>query len=256
MAKIVVFDSGFGSLSIIKAIQNVSKSEIIYFADQKNFPYGKKSKRELKKIIIKNIEFLKKKFNPDLIVLGSNTPSLLLKDLKQNSIIYVVPPIKEASILTKSFSIGILATKSVVNSKELKDYIQQQRVAKKIKITKINASPLVSLVESGNFITNTSLCRKKIKEILSPVFDKNNIDVAILSSTHLPFLLKILQEEFPKVKFIDPAAKIAQKVAKKIKNSKSHSNTMKIFTSADPIIFQKKLRKIGIQDNVKRLTFV
>ena len=47
MAKIVVFDSGLGSLSIIKAVQKIAKSEIIYFADQQNFPYGKKSQAQL-----------------------------------------------------------------------------------------------------------------------------------------------------------------------------------------------------------------
>jgi len=35
MVKIAVFDSGLGSLSIIKEIQKITKSEIIYFADQK-----------------------------------------------------------------------------------------------------------------------------------------------------------------------------------------------------------------------------
>jgi len=49
VAKIVVFDSGLGSLSIIKAIQKISKSEIIYFADQENFPYGQKSQAQLSK---------------------------------------------------------------------------------------------------------------------------------------------------------------------------------------------------------------
>ena len=35
---IVVFDSGLGSLSIIKELQKIFKGELIYFADQKNFP--------------------------------------------------------------------------------------------------------------------------------------------------------------------------------------------------------------------------
>jgi glutamate racemase len=51
MARIVVFDSGLGSLSIIKAIQKIIKSEIIYYADQQNFPYGEKSQAQLSKII-------------------------------------------------------------------------------------------------------------------------------------------------------------------------------------------------------------
>ena len=67
MAKIAVFDSGFGSLSIIKPIQRAIKSDIIYFADQKNFPYGKKSKLELTKIITKTVNLLEEKFEPDLI---------------------------------------------------------------------------------------------------------------------------------------------------------------------------------------------
>jgi len=35
MAKIVVFDSGFGSLSVIRPIQKAIKSDMIYYADQK-----------------------------------------------------------------------------------------------------------------------------------------------------------------------------------------------------------------------------
>ena len=73
--KIVVFDSGFGSLSVIKAIQKKVKSDIIYFADQKNFPYGQKTKKQLLEIINQSINMISKKFNPDLIVLASNTPS-------------------------------------------------------------------------------------------------------------------------------------------------------------------------------------
>ena len=84
MAKIAVFDSGFGSLSIIKPIQQAVKSDIVYFADQKNFPYGKKSKLELTKIITKTVNMLEEKFKPDLIVIGSNTPSILVEINKKN----------------------------------------------------------------------------------------------------------------------------------------------------------------------------
>ena len=55
---IVVFDSGLGSLSIIKEIQKKFKGELIYFADQKNFPYGLKSKIELENIIKETIILL------------------------------------------------------------------------------------------------------------------------------------------------------------------------------------------------------
>ena len=109
MAKIIVFDSGFGSLSIIKPMQKAMKSDIIYFADQKNFPYGKKSKSELSKIITKTIRLLEEKFDPDLIVMGSNTPSLLVSINKKN-VVKVLPPIKKAAKISMTGNVCLLYT--------------------------------------------------------------------------------------------------------------------------------------------------
>src|SRR5882762_9623815 len=103
MAKIIVFDSGLGSLSIIKPIQKKVIADIIYFADQRNFPYGTKPVPKLRKIIKSSIMMLDKKFSPDLIVIGSNTPSLLLKKIINNPrIIGVFPPLKDAKLKTKT----------------------------------------------------------------------------------------------------------------------------------------------------------
>ncbi|MGI0011030.1 MAG: glutamate racemase [Nitrosopumilaceae archaeon] len=253
MPRIAVFDSGFGSLSIIKSIQKKIKSEIIYFADQKNFPYGTKSVSDLRKIVKSTIFNLEKKFSPDLIVVGSNTPSLLLKDIiKKPKIIGVFPPIKGAVKKTKSDTIAILATKSVVESNALKIFIEKN-VPKKIKVIKINASPLVELVESGKFIYDKRFCKKIIeKNLLDPVII-NNVDVVTLSSTHLPFLLPILKQVFPKITFLDPANMIANQVAKKLKMKKSKRNSMEIFTSGNVRLFQKQLRQTGIKNTVKPL---
>ena len=253
MTKVVVFDSGFGSLSIIKAIQKISKAEIIYFADQKNFPYGKKSKTQLKKIISNSIHMLKKKFNPDLIVIGSNTPSLLLGKNKSLKILNVLPPLKQAVKNSKTSSIAILATQSVIQSKELENYIKKNQLSKKIQIKKINASPLIELVESGKFIENSKECKLKIYHLLNRKFITHNVDVVILSSTHLPFLLPYLKNEFPKIKFMDPAIEVAKKVAKKSIEKSSKKNTMKIFTSSNPQLFEKHLKKIGIKNKVSFL---
>jgi len=117
--KIVVFDSGFGSLSIIKPIQKITKSNIIYFADQENFPYGKKSKSSLSKIIRNTIKGINQKFDPDLIVIGSNTPTLLLNNIINSKIIGVLPPLKEAVKISRTSNIAILGTESVIKSREL-----------------------------------------------------------------------------------------------------------------------------------------
>ena len=249
MAKIVVFDSGLGSLSIIKAIQKISKLEIVYFADQKNFPYGQKSQAQLSRIIKNSIKILDKEFSPSLIVVASNTPSLML-NLISNRIIDVKPPLKEALKKSKTKQIGILATKSAINSKGLTKYIKENNFPKNFEIFKINGSDLVELVEAGKFISNKEHCQKIIKKILKKIVLKNNIDTITLSSTHLLFLKSLLKKQFPKIIFIDPSEQVAKKILIKIKNNQSKKNSLKIFATGDIKAFQTKLNKIGIKNKV------
>ena len=253
MARIVIFDSGLGSLSIIKSIQKVCKTEIIYFADQKNFPYGNKSKKQLEQIIKKSLELLEKKFNPELIVIGSNTPTIML-DITNERIIGVNPPIKEAAKKSKTKNIAILATETVIKSKKLSEYIKNCKLSREIKIHKINASNLIQLVESGKFIKNKKYCKKIIKNSLNDIFSKNYIDIVTLSSTHLPFLTPILESEFPNIQFIDPADNIARKIFKKIKTRQSNKNSLRIFSSDQTKNFQSNLSKLDIKNKIKFLS--
>lgn len=253
MARIAVFDSGLGSLSIIKAIQKICKVEIIYFADQKNFPYGKKSKKQLEKIIKKSIELLEKKFNPELIVIGSNTPTIML-DITNEKIIGVNPPLKEAANKSSTKNIGILATETVVKNRNLTEYIKKCKLPNKIIIHKINASNLVELVESGKFIKDKKYSKKIIKSTLENVFLKNNIDIVTLSSTHLPFLKHYLESEFPNIQFIDPADGIAKKILIKTKKQQSKRNSLKVFSSDKTKIFQQNLESMGIKNKIKFLS--
>jgi glutamate racemase len=253
LVKIVVFDSGLGSLSIIKKIQKIVKTDIVYFADQKNYPYGIKSQAQLASIIKKTINLLEEKFKPEIIVVASNTPSLML-NLSTKKIIDVKPPLKLAQKKSKSKRIGILATKSAINSKGLINYIKKNNIPKSYKIFKINGSNLVDLVESGKFLNQKNYCQKIIKKSLESIIISEKIDVITLSSTHLLFLKTLLKKEFPKIKFIDPGNIVATKVFLKIKNKQSKRNSLKIFTSGDVISFKKKLNKIGIKNNINFLS--
>ena len=250
MTKIAVFDSGLGSLSVIKPIQKRINAEIIYFADQKNYPYGTKTVSQLDKIIKSTISKLQEKFDPDVIVVGSNTPSLLLHVEKKDKIIGVYPPLKEAVSKTKSGKIGILATKTVVKNKILDKYIKKN-VPSRIHVIKINASSLVDLVESGKFISQKQVSKKLIQKIIGPHLE-NNVDVFTLSSTHLPFLLPILKELFPDIIFLDPADTIAKDVSTILKHKLGKSR-LKVYASGDVDTFQKQLKKIGIKNKVNSL---
>lgn len=250
MVKIAVFDSGVGSLSVIRAIQKVTNAEIIYFADQANFPYGKKTKYQLNSIIQKTVKKLQTDFAPDLIILASNTPSLVLN--LDKSIIGVYPPLRTAAEISVTGNIAILGTSLAVGSTELDRYITQQRLPKDVTIHKVDVSELVELAETGMFLTEVNLCRKNIK-ILVKRFKDDNIDVATLSSTHLTFLREHLESELDGVRFLDPADVIAASVAERIK-TRHGQNTLRIYASGDVKKFKDKLAKLGIRDKIKHFT--
>lgn len=250
MAKIAIFDSGLGSLSIIKSLQKTCKMEILYFADQKNFPYGTKTESKLEEIVKKTIKSLNEKFHPDLIIVGSNTPTIIL-EIKNRKIIGVNPPLKEASKISRTKKIAVLGTKSLVSSKKFSNYIEKCKLPKQVVIHKINSSNLVQLVESGKFLTNENYCRKIIRNSLKNIFIQNKIDVVTLSSTHLPFLKNFLKSEFPNIEFIDPADNLAIKICKKLKDKNKQKNLIKIYSSDKTGLFQKNLIKMGIKKKIE-----
>ena len=257
MAKIVVFDSGFGSLSVIREIRKIFKGELIYFADQKNFPYGEKSTPHLEKIIKDTINLLEEQFSPDFIIMASNTPTLLLNTRIRRislKLAGIYPPLSDAVKISRTRNIAILGTRSVIQSESVTEFIEKCNVPNDIVIHKIDCSLLVELVESGKFLTDEEYCKNIIKEVLEDVFLDNLVDVATLSSTHLPFLEPFLRSIFKNVKFLDPAKNISKILKDFTEDNDLQQNVLRIFTSGDVNLFKKNLQMMGIDDEVSFLS--
>ena len=253
--KIAVFDSGLGSLSVIREIQKKFKGELIYFADQKNFPYGEKSTPHLEKIIKDTINLLEEQFSPDFIIMASNTPTLLVNYSRiSRKLAGIWPPLSDAVKISRTRNVAILGTRSLIQSESITEFIEKCDMPNNIVIHKIDCSLLVELVESGKFLTDKEYCKNIIKEVLEDVFLDNSIDVATLSSTHLPFLESFLRLIFKNVKFLDPAENVANDVKNLIRDNDLQQNVLRIFTSGDVNLFKKNLQMMGIDNEVSFLT--
>ena len=99
---------------------------------------------------------LEEKFKPDLIVIGSNTPSLLVEINKKNTV-KVLPPIKKAAKISMTGNVAILATHAVVRSRKLSEYARKSKLPKHVNLRRIDATQLVRLVEEGKFLNNQKL---------------------------------------------------------------------------------------------------
>lgn len=217
---IAVFDSGVGSYSIVRVLQKeIPKEKLIYLADRASFPYGGKTHIELKNIIFNTIKWLENTYSPKIIIIASNTPSIQvlgeIKSFVKTKLVGVFPPIKEASVISKSKHIAILATKGAVQSNEINDFIQSKQLSKNIVIHKTNASDLVALVETGTFQSDPQKTKEVIHSIIDPLLaEDKDIDVMTLSSTHLPFLKDYLVRLFPYITFLDPAGVVYDETKK------------------------------------------
>lgn len=257
---IAVFDSGIGSLSIIRELKReVPNEDLLYFADRAHFPYGTKSHSELREIIINTVNYLRR-YKPKAIVIASNTPSVQVLDevrrtVPDISVIGVRPPLKEAARLTKKKHIGIMATEGTIRSKELENQIRRE-VPQHILVTKFNASPIIELIEHGIHLENERRTFDVVSRVLGDGVDEK-IDVITLSSTHLPFVKSYLNALLPTVRFVDPAQIVAKDVRKFLKFSrmtkKSGTGRLQILVSDGKREFERSIRAMGLREPIEEI---
>ena len=118
-----IFDSGFGGLTVARAIIDLLPFEdVIYFGDSARYPYGPQPLDKIKAYSNQISEFLMANYNVKMIVIACNTASAAAEDSLRQSreipIIGVIQPGAHAVVvLTASGALqvhGILACPRVV----------------------------------------------------------------------------------------------------------------------------------------------
>jgi len=252
-----LFDSGVGGLSVLKEVKKILPFEsFIFFADQKNNPYGKKNKKELIDLTTNITRFLIEKNIKALVVACNTATCYVLPHLRKSfniPIIGVVPAVKPATKLTKNGRIVVMSTPATAKSEYLSQLIKKN--AKEFKVLKIGCADLEEAVEY--------LERKKISKLLDKyvsIIKKFQADVIVLGCTHFPFLkLDIKKRVGKRTVIIDSGEAIARRVRTLLKENKSLSakkSSDLYFTTGDEQIFSKvasKLLKYNIQASSIRI---
>lgn len=242
MATIAVFDSGLGSLVVVRALRRISRCDIIYYADTASHPYGTKPVAELRRIICGTVRGLRERFAPDLVVVGSNTPTLLLDSMEDQATMGVWPPLREAARIGRSAT--VLATRSVVESGAVRRYAVS--LGLDLHIREVDASVLVRMAETGAFLDDPECCRGVVRDTLRDVRG-----TCVLSSTHLPFLRDIMESVRPDLVFLDPADAVAGRAISAA--GAGGGGTLRVYTSGGHDI-GPLLRRLGVRQDISRLS--
>lgn len=252
---IAVFDSGIGSLSVTQALrQELPKESIVYLADRAHYPYGRKTKEQLRSIIIQTIKFLEK-FDPKSIIVASITPSMLvLREARLHAkvpVFGVYPTLNDAVALSKTKHIALMATEGAIQSNELDEYIKPYIMT--ARITMVNASSMIDLVESGQFLQDGDV-KEVITRAMHSIKSDPKIDVTVLGSTHLPLLKDQIANIFPKMQFVNPAIDTVKQVKTYLQQQDMVSQgkgSMQILVSKNREQFEKIIRTLGIKEKVE-----
>ena len=192
--KIGIFDSGIGGISILQQLIQLPGLELFYAADTAHVPYGKRSNQEIKDLSHTIIEFLVLQQHVELIIIACHTVSAIALDyLKEQfpSIKFIGMVdlvIEQATKITQSGRIGIIATKATISSKIHKKRILE--LNQHLQVFDQACPRLASTIEKdyANSTKITTLLHHYLRFLL-----KNNIDTLILGCTHYALIKNNIQ---------------------------------------------------------------
>lgn len=194
--KIGVFDSGYGGLTILKGLtEALPDYDFIYLGDNARSPYGNRSFDVVYEYTLQAVKYLFG-LGCDLIVLACNTASAkALRSIQQNDlpqigpekrVLGVVrPTVEVVGSLSKSRSVGILATQGTVNSHSFR--IEIAKLAPDVHVYEQACPMWVPLIENNDWNNpGADYFIHKYTDLLMAQCPE--IDTVLLCCTHYPII--------------------------------------------------------------------
>jgi glutamate racemase len=194
-APIGVFDSGFGGLTVARALIDLLPDErLVYIGDSGRYPYGPRPPEEIRRFSLEIAQYLYEVEHVKMIVVACNTAaSVALDELKARFDVPIVgviePGLRSAALVTRNRRIGVIGTVGTIASGAY------QKVADELAIDSdvhCAACPgFVEFVERGEL--NSDQVHVLAERLLSPLKDVG-IDTLLLGCTHYPFLARTISD--------------------------------------------------------------
>lgn len=192
-----MFDSGFGGLTVARAVIDLLPSEdLIYIGDTARYPYGPKPASEVRSYAIELATSLVRDFNAKLIVVACNTAASValseLQSLLSVPVIGVVEPGARALVdATKNNRVAVIGTVGTISSGAYESAVAgaSRSVSREVSLTAAACPGFVEFVErnetSGQAVT-------ELAENLLASIKSADVDTLLLGCTHYPYLSQVI----------------------------------------------------------------
>lgn len=261
---IAFLDSGIGGLSVLEAFKNkfnwqINKNsgvtDLLYFADLKNMPYGSRSIEELREILVHNLYYLEENNIQDIVV-ACNTGSVLVDNYIRETFPYIrlwtlldglLYSLNNTNIFSELKNIIIFATPATCKTGVYHQFIQKYN--SEINITSVPCLELVSHIENNLDNINTSETQALIQKYLTEnnIQDNNSIDGYLFGCSHYVFCKNSFDELLPKAKSLDPASMLADYIATEQELNNNTYNIISYSSDNQPEVLINKAKSLGLE---------
>ena len=215
-----VFDSGFGGLTVLRALMGkLPRARFAFIGDTARLPYGSKSRRTIARYAVESAQFLVREQGAEFLVIACNTASALALDAIQDAVSIPVlgviePGAQAAHAASASGDVLVIATDATVQSHAYAVACQAQGLRAIEKACPL----LVPLVEEGwtSHPVTDEVFRIYLSEITRDAATSGlKPDTLVLGCTHYPLLRPLIENAVPQgMRVIDSAESAAESAAR------------------------------------------
>ena len=186
-----IFDSGFGGLTVARAIvDQLPGEDIIYLGDTARAPYGPRPIAEVRQYALGCLDRLVEMGVKSLVIACNTASSAVLADARERYQIpiteVVLPAARRATRVSRTGRIAVLCTQATATSGAYQDAMA---AAVGIRLTTVVCPRFVEFVEAG--ITGGPELLGVAEEYLEAV-KQSEADTVILGCTHYPLLSGVI----------------------------------------------------------------
>jgi glutamate racemase len=192
-APIGMFDSGFGGLTVARALIDLLPAEdLVYIGDTGRYPYGPRPQHEVAGFAHEIAWSLVKDHEVKAIVVACNTASAAaldeLRDILPVPVIDVIEPGARALVqATQTGRVGVIGTVGTISSGAYHRAVEA--TGAEVELTSLSCPGFVEFVERGQ--THGEEVTILAERLLAPLRDAG-VDALLLGCTHYPYLARVI----------------------------------------------------------------
>lgn len=192
-APIGIFDSGFGGLTVARAVMDrLPGEELLYLGDTARAPYGEKPIADVREFSLECLDHLVSRGVKALVIACNSGSAATLRDARERYPVPVIevilPAARRAVAVTENGRVGVICTAATANALAYDDAFV---AAPQVQLFTAACPMFVRYVEAG--VTDGPKLRAAAEEYLTPL-GTAGVDTVILGCTHYPLLTSVIRD--------------------------------------------------------------